>query len=146
MMNNYLTLKDTHRKEFEAFPMAFAFSDKQFEEGMKSLGLTPDDTDKIYKMGGTGGFYRRTDAKTLHGMLIRHDREMKEAIASDVTGEGFIFEMFNYELGNHEYSYTGNVSDTLAALGLTMEEVGANPALTTGLEKAKQAQYESCTW
>lgn len=55
MSNSYLTLKAETKKELDAFPMQFAFNMRQFEEGMKSLGLTKDDTDKVYRLGG-GGF------------------------------------------------------------------------------------------
>ena len=49
-------------------------------------------------------------------MMKRHDAEINEAIDSDQTGEGFIFDMFDYELSNHEYSYTGDMTDSLCAL------------------------------
>jgi hypothetical protein len=142
IMNAYLVMQQKHQEEFNAFPMAFAFSNKQFEEGMARLGLKPTDTDKIYKLGGTGGFYRREDAQKFNKMVNRHDAEMKEAIAGDTTGEGFIFDMFNYELGNHEYIITGSVDDTLDALGLTMEDVKNDIRLAHGLKKARNAQFE----
>jgi hypothetical protein len=120
----------------------FAFSDKQFEEGMRKLGLDPTDTNKVYSMPGTGGFYRRSDAHILHEMFDRHHKEMQEAIEADKTGEGFIFDMFNYELANHEYGYTGSITDTLDALGLTIDDINNNPLLARGLEKARKAQWE----
>jgi len=55
MRNSYLALTAETRKELEAFPVQFAFNIKQFEEGMKALGLTKDDTDKIVSIPG-GGF------------------------------------------------------------------------------------------
>ncbi len=140
--NTYLVLKQKHQEEVNAFPMAFAFDNKQFEEAMKKLGLETKDTDKVYKLGNTGGIYRRTDASKLHEMFNRHDREMKEAIAADTTGEGFIFEMFDYELANHEYCITWDVGPTLDALGLTEEEVNSNPLLVKGLKKAREAQTQ----
>jgi hypothetical protein len=53
-MNKYQELREKQQAELNAFPMFFAFNQKQFEEGMKSLGLKPTDTKKIYKMGHTG--------------------------------------------------------------------------------------------
>ncbi len=141
--NTYKALKEKRQKEFGEFPMMFAFSNKQFDEGMKKLGLEPTDTDKIYSLKGTGGYYRRTDAAALKEMFARYDREMSEAIAADSTGEGFIFDMFNYELANHEYTYTGSIQDTLNALGMTFEEVSANQSLLHGLNKARKAQYDA---
>ena len=135
MANAYLKLKQKRDEEFNNFPMVFAFNDKQFEEGMKKLGLEPSDTDKVYK-GFSGGFYRKTDAEALTEMLLRFDREMKEAIENDKTGEGYIFDMFSYELANHEYTYTMEITSTLEAVGLTLEEVKASENLSKGLEKA----------
>lgn len=135
-MNRYADLKQRQQQEFSAFPMQFAFSDSQFAEGMAALGLKPTDTDKIYKAPG-GGFYRREDGPRLYDMMGRFDRELQEAIAEDETGDGFIFEMFLYELGNHEYDVTMELNETLDALGYTMEDIQADPRLCHGLERAR---------
>ena len=134
-MNRYADLKQRQHQEFSAFPMQFAFSDSQFAEGMAALGLEPTDTDKIYKAPG-GGFYRREDGPRLYDMMGRFDRELQEAIAGDQIGDGFIYEMFLYELDNHEYGYTMDTEDTLDALGYTTEEVLGDPRLKRGIEKA----------
>lgn len=136
-MNKYLELKTKHQKEVNEFPMFFAFSNEQFEKGMLKFGYTPDQTDMIYKLGNTGGFYRRSDADALHEMFDRHERERTEAIASDPTGDGYIYDMFLYELRNHEYGYTGEAEDTLDALGFTFEEIEADERLKHGFVKAK---------
>ena len=62
--------------------------------------------------------------------------ELRDAIAEDETGEGFIYEMFLDELDNHEYGYTRDTEDTLYALGYTADEVLGNPRLKRGIEKA----------
>lgn len=136
-MNNetYIEMKRRQQAEFNSFPIKFAFSDKQFEQGMRELGLTPDDTDKVYKTDG-GGFYRRDDAHRLHEMMNRFGKELEAAIAADTTGEGFIYGMFLYELRNHEFGYTWELDDTLEALGYTEQDIEKNPALKRGLDKA----------
>jgi len=135
-MSEYTILKQRHQQEVNDFPFIFGFSSQQFEEGMAKCGLTPKDTDKIYKFGNTGGFYLRTDAPWLKEMFDRHEKEKQEAISSDTKGSGYIYQMFLYELANHEYGYTGDVTDTLDALGLTAEEVAENKPLSYGLNKA----------
>ena len=135
-MSEYTILKQRHQQEVNDFPFIFAFSNQQFEEGMAKYGLTPKDTDKIYKFGSTGGFYLRTDAPRLKEMFDRHEKEKQEAISADTKGSGYIYQMFLYELANHEYGYTGDVSDTLDALGLTAEEVAESKPLSYGLNKA----------
>ena len=74
----------------------------------------------------------------MHETFDRHKREMKEAIAADPTGEGFIFDMFLRELENHEYGYTGDMTDALEALGFTAQEVVDDPRLNRGISKAHQ--------
>lgn len=135
-MNRYANLKQRQQQEFGAFPIQFAFSNQQFAEGMAALGLEPTDTDKIYKAPG-GGFYRREDSPRLKEMMDRFDRELQEAIAGDQSGDGFIYEMFLYELDNHEYGYTGDLSETLDALDYTLKAIKADPRLSHGLERAR---------
>lgn len=141
MDNLYQELKDRQQTEFNQLPLMFAFSNEQFAEGMKKLGLTAGDTDKIYSIGA-GGYIKKADAPLMHDMINRHDAEFQAAINDRQTGDTFIFDMFDYELANHEYSYTGDVSETLDALGLTVAEVRRNPRLLNGLRRAIKAQYE----
>ena len=135
-MNRYADLKQRQQQEFGTFPMQYAFSNQQFAEGMAALGLKPADTDKIYKVPG-GGFYRREDGSRLKTMMDRFDQELNEAVAGDKTGEGFIYEMFLYELENYEYGCTMDLSETLDALGYTPEDIQADPRLSHGLERAR---------
>ena len=138
MANAYKTLRNKHQDEVNAFPMFFCFDRKQFEEGMATLGLGPNDTDKIYSFGNTGGYFKRTDAPRLHEMLDRHENERKEAMASDKTGVGYIYDMFCYQLSNHEYAYTMNAEPALDALDLTLEDVEKNPVLSKAFQRAKK--------
>jgi hypothetical protein len=132
-MNTYLELKKKQQKEVNEFPMIFAFSQKQLEEGMKRLEIIS--TDELFK-SSCGMLYRKKDSKMLHEMIERHSKEMEDAIKGDTKGNGFIFEMFNYELANQEYCITGDVFDTLDSLGITFEEVEKDEALKTGLRLA----------
>ena len=141
-METYSVMKHRQQKEINDFSIMFAFDDNQFDEGMEKLGLKPTDTDKIYSLGNTGGFIRKTDSNAFGEMLSRHETEMADNIANDKIGDGFIFSMFDYELANHEYIITGDVSDTLDALGLTEDEVNSSPPLLNGLRLAHNSQLE----
>ncbi len=131
----YQELHAQHQAEVNAFPFGWAFNQKQFAEAMEKLGLAPTDTDKIYSIGG-GGFIRKTDSDKLDEMLARHTREMRDAMAQP----GFALEMFDYELSNHEFCVTGDVGSTLDALGLTRDEVNADPVLLEALRAAIKLQ------
>ena len=139
MNNKYLELKRRHVKEVNDFPFIFAFSQEQLNEGMKKLGLNATDTDKILSIG-YGGYIRKSDKENFFSLNERQEKELKDAIQNDTTGENFIYDMFDYELSNHEYCITMDVSDTLDALGLTIDEVNNNPNLLKGLQKAIKNQ------
>ena len=134
-MNTYEEMKNRQQKEFDAFPMGAAFSNKQFEEMMQKWGLTVKDTDKICSIGG-GCYIRKTDKESFCSLINRLTSKKENAIAADLTGDGFIFDMFVYELANHEYCITYDLEDTLDALSLTAEEINADKRLTHGLNKA----------
>ena len=135
-MNRYAELRKRQQEEFNALPLGFAFSQKQFNEMMEGWGLDPEkDLDKILSIPA-GGYVQKKDADLLHQTVERHDTEMAAAISEDKTGEGFIYEMFLYELDNHEYGYTRDTEDTLDALGYTAEQVLGDPRLKHGIEKA----------
>lgn len=136
-MNRYAEMKKRHQQEVNALPIGFAFNDKQFQEMMEGWGLDPEkDLDKIYKVGGTGGFYNKADAQLIRDTFSRHEAELMAAITGDETGEGFIYEMFLCELDEHEYGYTRDLEDTLDALGYTSDELFFDPVLKRGVEKA----------
>lgn len=132
-MNKYSELKNKHQKEFDTLPIFFAFNNKQFAEGMEKFGLLKTEMDKIFKIPG-GGFMKKTDINQLKEFFNRSEKEMSDAVKNDTTGEGFIFDMFSYELSNHEFLYTGSTEDALDALGLTQEDIDKDPILQNGLE------------
>lgn len=136
-MNKYEELKAKQQKRVDSFPMKFAFSDEQFNKAMNELGLSPEDTDKVISIGG-GGFIRKSDLKAFEELFDTIDKEMKEEIAKDKTGEHFIKDMFFYELQNHEFGYTKELDDTLEALDLKKEDILKNEKLKKGLLLAIQ--------
>jgi len=130
-METYLQMKDKHQKEVELFPMVFAFNNEQFKEGMEKLGFDTTDTKNIISIGG-GGFIRRTDADAYVAMFDRIHAEETEARKNDA----YLVQMFSYELANHEYCYTWDLTDTLRSLGLTLDEVKKNQQMNNALIKA----------
>lgn len=136
-MNSYQQMKLRHQQEVNAFPIKFAFSQAQLEKGLRELGLEPTDTDKVIATPG-GGFIRATDQQAFLDLFARQDRERSEAIASDTDGTGFAYEMFRYELANHEYAYTLDATDTLDALGYEPDDIASVPALQKAFENAQR--------
>lgn len=142
-MNMYQKLRKKHQEEINGFPIHFAFGNEQFEELITKLGLSEDpESDNYFGKRlvrvGAGGMVLKEDAPKLAEMLHRHSQEMDDLVAADKTGDGFIFDMFYYELCNHEYGYLYDeaIEDTLNALGYKMEEIEADPRLKNGFDKA----------
>ena len=136
-MNAYQQLKNRQQKEFNAFPLGAAFSKEQFAEMMQKWGLTENETDKIISIG-YGCFIRKSDRERFDEMNARLNKEMQDAIAADKTGDGFICDMFYYELANHEYCITYDYEEAFDALGVTETQVNADKRLLRGLEKARK--------
>ena len=136
-MNKYTELKSKHQKEVDAFPFGFAFNKDQFYEMMNKWGLKPTQRSNVMYLEA-GCFIRKSDYKSMHEMFDRHESERKSAMKDDE----YLFQMFNYELANHEYGYTGDLEDTLDALGLTMDEINADPRMADALKRAIAAQED----
>lgn len=141
-MNRYLEMKSKHSAAFNSFPMFFAFNQQQFDEGMRKLGLKETDTDKICSISGTGAYIRISDRIDFIELNQKIKQDKDAAIAADETGEGFIYDMFLYELKNHEYGYTWDDTNTLEALGYTEDDINADPRLKAGLKAAKKKIME----
>ena len=133
----YKEMKDRHQAEVNALPLAFAFSRDQYREKLAAWNITEEEAKAGAIVGiGNGGFIRSSDRDLVIGTLERIHDEEQAAIAADTTGDGSIYEMFLYELNNHEYSYTCDVDETLNALGISWEEMADKPALLNGLNNA----------
>ena len=136
MSNAYGELIERQREEVNTLPTKWAFSHKQFEEIMAEWGLTPgDDNHKLLSIG-MGGYILKSDRNLIVSTFKRHREELDAAIAADETGEGFILDMFRYELANHEYCITCDYEDTLDAVGLTEEDLQQQPKLYKALHRA----------
>ena len=139
-MNLYKQMHDDQQERVNDFLNKyafFAFSDEQLHEGYKKLKTDPESApDDLVVLGRTGGFVLKERKDEFLQLLEDMRREQDEAIDDPVTGPQFAYDMFLYELNNHEYSYTLDRSETLDALGLTEEEVEDNPVLKKALRKA----------
>ena len=144
-MEHYNDMRARHQAEVNALPLKFAFGRDQFKRMLEEWNITEEEARNgaIYSLSGSGGYYLASDSDLIRDTFKRISKEEKAAIAEDLTGEGYIYEMFYYELNNHEFSYTGDISETLDALGLTAEEVNSNKALQNGLKKAIKSIYSS---
>lgn len=138
-METYTQMKDRHQAEINALPLAFAFSADQLKEKLAAWNITEEEAIAGAIMPIThGGYIRTADKDLVRDTFKRIQEEKRAAIEADTTGDGYIYEMFLYELNNHEFSYTQDITDTLDALQLTADDINGSLALRHGLNKAVQ--------
>lgn len=93
-----------HQKEVNEFPLVFAFSNQQFEEGVKEKwGLDANNDEHLKQIAslGAGGYIRKVDIERYIEMIKRHTKEKKEFNADFKQ----LVEQIKYEMYNHEYTY-----------------------------------------
>lgn len=140
MANQYITFKNTHQDKVNAFPMMFAFSEDQFKEGMKKLGLEyGKDECKLLSISA-GGFIRKSDAQAFKELFTSYGKRLSEKMRD----HDFAVEAFYYELANHEYCITCDPTDALEALGLTVSDVEADQNLLKAFKEAREKYLKSC--
>lgn len=86
------------QKEFNALPIFYAFSNAQLKKELAKRGLTMADTDQLYRLGETGGFYLKKDADVVRAYFNRED-DLPKLMQS----RAFAVDAFSYEMANHEY-------------------------------------------
>lgn len=116
----YMDLRKRHQKEFEDFPIAYAFNDEQLKEALEKLGATKDECVTVF---GHGDIVKRTDAKALIELLARHTKELKQKLKEDPD---FAYAAFLYEMDNHEYAINWDADDdVLDCFNITFDDINA---------------------
>lgn len=134
-METYTGMKARHSKEFADFEgVFFAFSNEQLKDGMLKLGLKENEYSSLVSIGA-GGYILKTKRDEFKALFARQDQERKD-LKKD---EKKLIEALIYELGNHEYGYTGDATDAVESLGYTMETIPTK-TLNKAIEKYNQAQ------
>lgn len=114
---NYTELKRKHAEEMNNFEGIFyAFNNEQFKKGIDKVGATQDN--KVVSLGA-GGYILKSKLAAFKEMFKRHEQEMKK-LRQDRKK---LLDSLVYELNNHDYSYTGETTDALEALGVSADEL-----------------------
>lgn len=98
----YQEWKEKNQQAFNDLPIFFAFGRDQFRKAMEERGLTENDTDKIYRLGDTGGYYLRKDAEIIRE-FFQNEKEDK-TLEELMQDHDFAVSAFRYEMDNHEYA------------------------------------------
>lgn len=114
----YLDLRSRHQKEFDEFPIAYAFNDEQLKEALTKLNATADECITVF---GHGDVVKRENADALIALLDRQQEELLQHLKDDPE---FAEAAFGYEMDNHEYAinWAGD-EDVLDCFGITFEKI-----------------------
>jgi hypothetical protein len=120
----YRKMLDRHHEEHNSFQgIFFAFSESQFDDGMKKIGLNPQELHKIVRLGDTGGYILKDKVDEYKSMHSRIQDEKEQFLADQEN----LYNALVYELCNHEFMITWNPAPALDALGLNKKDI--DPAL-----------------
>lgn len=97
-MNLYKQLSDKHQKQVDDFLNKyafFAFSDKQFRDGLQRLEITEEDAGKkLVRMSGTGGFMLRDHAQEYAALAESITDEVNAAVHDPGSGRASLMTCF----------------------------------------------------
>ena len=140
-METYQELRTRQQKEVDALPLGFAFSEKQFEEMKVKLGVK--ENSELYRLGNTGGFYRKIDADLIIGTFKRHQEERQNAIfTANGINTVYVQSMIYYEMCNHEFAINHDGrEEVLEACNLTEELLDKHSELKNAWNAARKQYY-----
>lgn len=133
MSNVYAEWREKQQKKMDDLfkgRVFFAFNDEQFMKGMSEIGAAS--TSELFSMGA-GGYYKKTDADKIRAFFNDSWAEQEDKMKRSLK---FDFDMFEYELANHEFCITYELDETLDGCGLTTEEIGKSRNIYLGLAMA----------
>ena len=132
-MITYYDLKMEKQKIYNNFAndniyWIFAFSQAGFNEELEKRNLKKDELVSI----GAGGFLKRDKVEEYKKVL----KEVNNIWEEIKDNDELLKDAFMYELANHEFIITYDVSDTLEVFGLTIEEVQKDERISRLLKEA----------
>ena len=140
---NYKVYKENRQNDFNKLPIYWAFGELQFQELLKKLNLkdTPEDLKKLVNIG-CGGLMLKSN---LH-LLKEHNQTYSNNILKFWLTQNykFAYSALKYEMANHEYYYTYDITDTLSSLGITFDDIENNAYLKMAYLKAKSDYIQEC--
>ena len=134
-MNQYEELIKNKEQEQNKYP--FIFSDlAEMENELAKRNINKEDIE--YYFSENHFYIIQTHVDKFNEIAERYEKEIERRIEQDLTGEGFIKDMFKTQLKNYEYGYTLEADDAIERLGYTLEEIDTNTRLKNGLDLAKR--------
>ena len=127
----YLELKKKQEVEHNTFTktcMFFAFNNQQMTDGIAKF---PKGT-KFYSIGA-GAYIIQSKSKEYMELINKFEAELKQA----KKNFKLLVEAIRYELANHEYCITYDLTDTLESLSIDVDDIDDMTAEAIKVAKRK---------
>lgn len=136
----YQEMDKAHREDVSSFPICWMFGRKTDDEIKQILNeeLGVNSLSECLSIDG-GGIIRKADKDAFLRMFKNHDAERKLFMKDEKN----LVSMIVSEMNNHEYSYTGDFTDTRMALGWTVKQINSDPVLQRAIKKAHKICMEN---
>lgn len=137
----YYEFKEKNNKEFHNFiskNVFFAFSEKQFKEGLEKFNIKEEEIkDKLYSYIG-GGYILKSAVQEEKQILKRQHRLLNKYLNNYKN----LVNALEYEMNNHECGYTGDYLDGLYPLGYGIKDLQKDKRLRKAYFEAKKKVWK----
>lgn len=134
-MNQYEELIKNKEQEQNQYPFMFSTLD-EMEKELAKRNVKKEEVE--YYFSEHHFYIIQTHVDKFNEIAEKYEKEIEKRIEEDITGEGFIKDMFKTQLKNYEYGYTLEVDDAIERLGYTLDQIDKDIRLKNGLELAKK--------
>ena len=136
----YAEWNNKKQAEFNKLPIKFAFSQEQFNRILEEFGLNEDNCVEKLTRVSSGSYMLKEEVYLLDNLLSQHEKEFEELLKDDE----FVYDMFIYELGNHEYQICEDDEDVINGCGLKISQINNDKRLLSLYNKAKKEYWKMC--
>jgi len=130
----YSEFKAAQQREFDEFPIRFAFNNEQLNEALASLGV---DVKGAVSVGG-GGIVRKTDLDAFNNL----GDSLASKRAAAMLDDDFLLNAIEYELANHEYCITHDPEPALDVLGVSLDDERVNRIYQLARQSYMEQHYK----
>ncbi|MGW7813855.1 DUF7659 family protein [Staphylococcus xylosus] len=110
MGNSYVQFNEGKQEIINNFDIIFSFDNKELNKILEKLGLNSEEVVSI----GMNGFIRKSDVRAFNEMVD----SIKTEHIKNMKNDDYVYEMFKYEMGNHEYIITFDDEEILSVCGI----------------------------
>lgn len=141
-MNKYQEMKQRHNEIIDNLPIVYVGNKADYEKMLAEYHVTSKNVGSKLTRVSVHGYCFNQNADMIRRAFDQMESELDSEIEYDSDGTGFIRDMFCFELCEHDYGYTRDLSEALEYLGYSPDAIMSSPALLNGLKLAAKDALE----